>query len=57
MAEGDASQEALEQVQKITESDPVSGEDLLRSNDLKQLRDFKERLRNMPVKSIEPLSP
>jgi hypothetical protein len=44
MSEKDASQEALEQVQKITESDPVSGEDLLGSDDLKrQLREAKER--------------
>jgi hypothetical protein len=45
MAERDASQEALEQVQKITESEPVNGEDLLGSDDLKrQLREAKERL-------------
>jgi transcriptional regulator of met regulon len=43
MAECDASQKALEQVQKITESDPVNGEDLLGSDDLKrQLREAKE---------------
>jgi hypothetical protein len=43
MAERDASQEALEQVQKITESEPVNGEDLLSSPDLKrQLREAKE---------------
>lgn len=45
MAERDASQKALEQVQKITESEPVNGEDLLGSDDLKrQLREAKERL-------------
>ncbi len=45
MAEQDASQKALEQVQRITESDPVNGEDLLGSDDLKrQLREAKERL-------------
>lgn len=45
MAESDASQKALEQVQKVTESDPVNGEDLLGSDDLKrQLREAKERL-------------
>ena len=45
MPERDASQEALEQVQKITESEPVNGEDLLSSLDLKrQLREAKERL-------------
>lgn len=57
MAERDASQDALEQVQKITESDPVNGEDLLGSDDLKRkLREAKERLRKEPVKSIEPLN-
>ena len=45
MAKRDASQEALEQVEKITESEPVNGEDLLSSPDLKrQLREAKERL-------------
>jgi hypothetical protein len=45
MAERDQSQEALEQVQKITESEPANGEDLLGSDDLKrQLREAKERL-------------
>ena len=44
MPERDASQDALEQVQKITESDPVNGEDLLGSEDLKrQLREARER--------------
>jgi hypothetical protein len=44
MSERDASQEALEQVQKATESEPVNGEDLLGSDDLKrQLREAKER--------------
>jgi hypothetical protein len=50
----DASQEALEQVQKITESDPVNGEDLLESSELKrQLREAKERLAK---ESSEPAS-
>ena len=45
MPERDASQKALEQVQKVTESDPVNGEDLLGSDDLKrQLREAKDRL-------------
>lgn len=45
MAERDASQKALEQVQKITESEPVKGEDLVESEDLKrQFREAKERL-------------
>jgi hypothetical protein len=45
MPETDANQDALEQVEKITESEPVDGEDLLSSPDLKrQLREAKERL-------------
>ena len=45
MENKDASQKALEQVQNITESEPVNGEDLLGSDDLKrQLREAKERL-------------
>lgn len=44
MADADASQKALEQVQRITASEPVNGEDLLGSADLKrQLREAKER--------------
>jgi hypothetical protein len=40
----DASQKALEQVEKLTESDRANGEDLLGSEDLKrQLREAKER--------------
>lgn len=45
MAERDTNREALEQVEKITESDRDKGEDLLESEDLKrQLREAKERL-------------
>jgi len=45
MAELDESQEALHNVERITESEPVNGEDLLSSPDLKrQLREAKERL-------------
>jgi hypothetical protein len=41
----DASQEALEQVEKATDSDRAKGEDLLGSEDLKrQLREAKKRL-------------
>ncbi len=41
----DASQEALEQVEKLTETDRAKGEDLLGSEDLKrQLREAKERI-------------
>ena len=44
MPKRDASQEALRQVESITDSDPVNGEDLLGSEDLKrQLREAKER--------------
>ena len=54
MPERDASQEALEQVQKITDSEPVNGEDLLESPELKKLlRDARQRLRS---ESREPLS-
>jgi hypothetical protein len=49
MAERDANKEALEQVEKATESDPVSGEELLESEDLKrQLREAKDRLKSEP---------
>jgi len=51
MAERDANKEALEQVEKITESDRDKGEDLLESEDLKrQLREAKQRelLRSQP---------
>ena len=44
MAELDESQQALRNVERITESEPVNGEDLLGSDDLKrQLREAKER--------------
>jgi hypothetical protein len=40
----DASQEALEQVEKATDSDRAKGEDLLGSEELKrQLREAKKR--------------
>jgi hypothetical protein len=45
MAKRDADKEALEQVEKSTESEPVHGKDLLESPELKrQLRESKERL-------------
>jgi hypothetical protein len=45
MAELDESQEAVRNVERITESGPANGEDLLGSEDLKrQLREAKERL-------------
>ena len=49
MSERDTNQEALEQVEKATESEPVKGEELLESPELKrQLREAKERLKNEP---------
>jgi len=47
MAERDANKEALEQVEKITESEPVRGEDLVESEELKRkFREAKKRLSN-----------
>jgi hypothetical protein len=44
MAERDANKEALDQVEKATESGPVFGEELLESEELRQqLREAKER--------------
>lgn len=46
MSERDASQRALEQVEKITDSEPVKGEELVESEELKRkFREAKERLR------------
>jgi hypothetical protein len=43
--EKDANEEALEQVEKATESEPVKDEDLLKSEDLKRkLVDSKKRI-------------
>jgi len=45
MAERDTSQEALRQVEKATDSEPVSGEELVESEELKRkFREAKERL-------------
>ena len=45
MEDKDASQKALEQVEKATDSDRAKGEDLLGSGELKrQLREAKKRL-------------
>lgn len=45
MSENDTNKEALEQVEKATESEPVSGEELLESEELKrQLREAKQAL-------------
>jgi len=49
MPNTDANKEALEHVEKATESEPVKGEDLLESEDLKrQLREAKDRLSEPP---------
>ena len=49
MAERDANQEALRQVEHVTDSKPVSGEDLLESEELKrQLREAKSVEANSP---------
>ena len=46
MPDLDASQEALRQVQEVTDSEPVNGEELLGSEELRrQLREAKERLK------------
>jgi hypothetical protein len=47
MAERDANKEALDQVERATESEPAKGDDLLDSPELKrQLREAKERLKS-----------
>jgi hypothetical protein len=47
MPELDESQEALRNVERITDSEPVSGEELVESEDLKrQFREAKERLKS-----------
>ena len=47
MANRDANKEALDQVERVTESDSIKGDDLLESPELKrQLRDAKERLKS-----------
>jgi hypothetical protein len=53
MPELDESQETLRNVEKITDSEPVNGEDLLSSPDLNcQLREAKERLAAESDKSV-----
>jgi len=45
MAERDTNKEALEQVEQITDSEPVKGEDLVESEELKRkFREAKQRL-------------
>jgi len=51
MAERDDNKEALERVEKATDSKPVKGEELLESEELKrQLREAKQRLSEPPSK-------
>jgi hypothetical protein len=55
MAERDTNKEALEQVEKATESDPVKGEELLESQDLqRQLSEAKESEAKRQRKSDPP---
>jgi hypothetical protein len=45
MSESDTNKEALENVEKATDSEPTRGEDLVESEDLKRkFREAKERL-------------
>ena len=45
VAERDTNEEAVRQVEKITDSEPVNGEELVESEDLKrQFREAKEQL-------------
>ena len=54
MADRDTNEEALRQVEKATESEPVKGEELLESPEAKELlRDAKKRVDSG---SAEPLS-
>jgi len=49
MAERDANKEALDEVERATESEPVKGEELLESEELKrQLREAKEKAKSEP---------
>ena len=49
MADRDSNKEALKQVEKVTESEPVFGEELLESEELQQqLREAKERESTRP---------
>lgn len=61
MEDKDANQDALRQVEKATDSEPVDGEELLGSEELKrQYREAKERLRSseQPFDPLhEPLKP
>lgn len=48
MPDQDTNREAVRQVEKITDSAPVNGEDLVESEDLKRkFREAKERLKRL----------
>lgn len=50
--ERDPNKDAAKAVERITDSEPVNGEDLLASEDLKrQLREAKERIRRTDEQS------
>jgi len=47
MPENDANKEALQHVETATDSEPISGEELLQSEELRrQLREAKKKLKN-----------
>jgi hypothetical protein len=48
MPERDANEEALRQIEKATESEPVTGEELSESNDLK--RRLSEAKKRIPIR-------
>lgn len=49
MANRDVNEEASRLVREVTESEPVNGEDLIESEELKrQFREAKERLQSLP---------
>lgn len=51
MPERDVNEEASRLVNEVTESEPVNGEDLIESEELKrQFREAKERLKSAPAK-------
>jgi hypothetical protein len=54
MADRDANKEALDQVERVTDSERVEGSDLLESPELKrQLREAKEREANRQANGRE----
>ena len=54
MAERDANKEALDEVERATDSEPVKGEELLESEELKrQLREAKSGEASLPTDGRE----